>query len=60
VKTYLVRLYNEYDQVTMEEEIDAECIGEAIKKAEGIKNDANAMKGYSKNFVLKAITIKEQ
>ena len=58
--TYLIRLYNQKDQLTLEESVQAECLGGAMKEAEALKNDVNAKEGYSAGFVLKAVTIKEQ
>jgi len=60
VRSYKIRLYNQKDQVTLEELINANCLGAAMKAAEALKNDVNAKHGYSADFVLKAVTIEEQ
>ena len=60
MRTYLVRLYNQDMQITLEDTVVAPSMGEAMEKAKALKNDVNASEEYCADFVIKAITIKEQ
>lgn len=57
MRKYRVRFFD--GTRTVEEIIEATCLGQAMKTAQAINNDLNANHHYREDYILKAVTVKE-